>query len=234
MSQPPPLQPDQFVIQVRQCALRLREQGVATLSGLFDLTSVRLLRLAVTITHNQHDAEDAVQSILARVATAPKQLSQAREPWHYLLRMVRNESLLILRRRRRALALDNLTDLLTCVSVDQAEREESFRAVWLALRQLPVHQSEVVVLKVWEGLTFAQIAEVLAIRPATAGSRYRYALAKLSVALAAQSPMGDDDVSCEQVARGPTADGRKRAGWRRCDEQRCDGVGKKQRGTGDV
>lgn len=224
MSQPPPLQPDQFVIQVRRCAERLSEQGVATLSGLFDLTSTRLVRLAVTITHNQHDAEDAVQSILARVATTPKQLSQAREPWHYLLRMVRNESLLILRRRRRALSLDNLSDLLTCVSVDQAEQEESFRAIWLALRQLPVRQSEVVVLKVWEGLTFAQIAEVLAIRSATAASRYRYALAKLSVALAAQSPTADDEISDRHASSRSATD----------RQQESSGLGIKKRGTGDV
>lgn len=223
MSQPACSQPDHFAAQVRLCAERLGEQGVATLSGLFDLTSTRLVRLAVTITRNQHDAEDAVQSVLVRMATAPKQLSHAREPWHYLLRMVRNESLLILRRRRRALTLDNLSDLLTCVSVDQAEQQESFRAVWLALRQLPVRQSEVVVLKVWEELTFAQIAEVLAIRPATAASRYRYALAKLSVALASQSPAVDEDVASVDRGGGPTT-GNRAAG----------DVASQQRGTGDV
>ncbi|MEZ6149916.1 MAG: sigma-70 family RNA polymerase sigma factor [Pirellulaceae bacterium] len=189
MSQAPPLQPDAFTTQVQQCADRLSELGVAALSGLFDLTSTRLVRLAVTITRNQHDAEDAVQSVLARVASAPRLLSRADEPWHYLLRMVRNESLVILRRRRRTLTLVGLTDLLTRTSVDQAEQEESFRAVWLALRRLPVRQSEVVVLKVWEGLTFAQIGDVLAVSPATATSRYRYALEKLSVLLAPQAPM---------------------------------------------
>jgi len=103
--------------------------------------------------------------------------------------MVRNESLVILRRRRRTLTLVGLTDLLTRTSVDQAEQEESFRAVWLALRRLPVRQSEVVVLKVWEGLTFAQIGDVLAVSPATATSRYRYALEKLTVLLASQAPL---------------------------------------------
>ena len=189
MNQPPTHLPDSFTAQVRQCAERLNELGVAALSGLFDLTSTRLVRLAVTITRNQHDAEDAVQSVLARVASSPKLLSRAEEPWHYLLRMVRNESLLILRRRRRSLTLVGLTDLLTRTSVDQAEQKESFRAVWLALRQLPVRQSEVVVLKVWEGLTFAQIGEVLAVSPATATSRYRYALEKPSAMLQPQDPV---------------------------------------------
>ena len=34
-------------------------------------------------------------------------------------------------------------------------------------------------LKLWENLTFAQIAEALEISPHTAASRYRYALDKL-------------------------------------------------------
>ena len=61
----------------------------------------------------------------------------------------------------------------------------------MALRQLPTEQSEVVVLKVWEELTFAQIADVLGIPPATAASRYRYALVKLSYLLEGESVEGE-------------------------------------------
>ena len=64
--------------------------------------------------------------------------------------------------------------------MDEVEQEEMHRAVWSALRSLPVEQSEVVVLKIWEEMTFAQIAEVLELPPATAASRYRYALSKLA------------------------------------------------------
>ena len=168
---------------VRLCAKRINESGVAALSGLYDLTSQRLVRLAVTITRNQHDAEDAVQTALLRVADEPKLLSRADQPWPYLLRMVRNESLLILRRKRRAFNLATITDLITQRTVDQAEQEEEFQAVWKALRKLPREQSEVVVLKIWEGLTFLQISQVLEISPSTAASRYRYALEKLSRSL---------------------------------------------------
>jgi RNA polymerase sigma-70 factor (ECF subfamily) len=38
----------------------------------------------------------------------------------------------------------------------------------------------VVVLKIWEAMTFAQIAEVLEASPNTVASRYQYAIAKLS------------------------------------------------------
>jgi RNA polymerase sigma-70 factor, ECF subfamily len=166
--------------QVRQCADRISESGAIALAGLYDLAAQRLLRFAVTITRNQHDAEDAVQAALVRAAGKPSLLSAADRPWPYLLRMVRNEALFIVRNRKRTFTMANLCDLITRRSVDEVELEETHRAVWLALRKLPTEQSEVVVLKIWEDLTFAQIAEVLDITQSTAASRYRYAMTKLS------------------------------------------------------
>jgi RNA polymerase sigma-70 factor (ECF subfamily) len=78
------------------------------------------------------------------------------------------------------LASGDLSDLTTHCPVDEAEREESHRAVWSALRALPPEQAEVVVLKIWEELTFAQIGDVLQISPNTAASRYQYAMVKLT------------------------------------------------------
>lgn len=172
--------------QVRDCAERIGESGAAALSGLFDLTSPRLVRFATTVTRNQHDAEDAVQSVLVRVASKPRTLVQAQAPWPYLLQMVRNEALLILRRKRRWHFATGILDLLTRCPVDQLEQEDTYRQVWSAMRRLPSKQSEVVALKIWEGFTFAQIAEVLLISPATAASRYRYAIAKLESELRSQ------------------------------------------------
>ena len=169
-----------FSAQVRRYTQRLAESGVAALGGLFDLTSRRLVRYATTITRNQHDAEDAVQTALAKVAGDPHLLHQADRPWPYLLRMVRNEALQSLRKRRRYSYLADLSDLLTRCPVDQLEQEDTHRRVWTALRSLPTAQSEVVVLKIWEEMTFAQIAEVLEVSPDTAASRYRYAMAKLT------------------------------------------------------
>lgn len=48
-----------------------------------------------------------------------------------------------------------------------------------ALERLPVEQREVVVLKVWGELTFAQISETLQVVPNTVASRYRLAMKAL-------------------------------------------------------
>jgi len=171
---------DSISERVRISAQRISETGAVALAGLYDLTSIRLVRFAVTITRNQHDAEDAVQAALVRVVANANLLVKADSPWPYLLRMVRNEALVVLRKRKRWGIIQNLTDLLTRRSVDELEREDTYRAVWLALRALPPEQSEIVVLKIWEELTFSQIADILGLSPSTAASRYRYALQKLA------------------------------------------------------
>jgi RNA polymerase sigma-70 factor, ECF subfamily len=169
-----------FSLRVRECTDRLTATGVAALGMLFDLTAHRLVRFAVTISHHQQDAEDAVQAVLTRLASNPQRLAEVICPWAYLLQMVRNEVLVIIRRQQRCSTAGDLGDLITCCPVDEAEREESYRAVWSALRTLPVEQAEVVVLKIWEELTFAQIGEILGLSPNTVASRYQYGLAKLS------------------------------------------------------
>ncbi len=195
---------DPFTQRVRDCADHIAQSGAAALSGLYDLTAQRLLRFSATITHNQHDAEDAVQAALVRVADHPQLLSRCDKPWPYLLAMVRNESLVILRKKKRWSLVHNLTDLLTRRTVDEVELEETYRAVWLALRTLPTEQSEVVVLKIWESLTFGQIAEVLDVSPSTAASRYRYAMEKLSAKLIAAGQAPCD--AADGVSSSPTAE----------------------------
>jgi RNA polymerase sigma-70 factor (ECF subfamily) len=100
--------------------------------------------------------------------------------------MVRNEALLIARRKKRWIKAANLNDLVTVCRVDEMEREETYRAVWTALRTLPPQQAEVVVLKIWEEMTYAEIAAVLEESPNTIASRYQYAIAKLTKSLAKQ------------------------------------------------
>ncbi|HEX8898651.1 MAG TPA: sigma-70 family RNA polymerase sigma factor [Chthoniobacterales bacterium] len=55
----------------------------------------------------------------------------------------------------------------------------SQRALAAAIDLLPVEQREVLVMKIWNELTFAEIASALSISQNTAASRYRYALAAL-------------------------------------------------------
>jgi RNA polymerase sigma-70 factor (ECF subfamily) len=177
---------DQFSDRVRECSRRLQTIGVEALGALFDLTSDRLVRFAIAVTRNQHDAEDAVQAAFIHVASRPRQLAGAEKPWCYLLQMVRNEALLIARKKKRCIVAGELIDLATHRLVDELEQEDTHRAVWSALRTLPQEQAEVVVLKIWEEMTFAEIGAMLNASANTIASRYAYAMNKLSQRLQKQ------------------------------------------------
>jgi RNA polymerase sigma-70 factor, ECF subfamily len=166
-----------FPARVRNCASDLARRGVSALSELFDLVAPRAVRYAQALTRNQHDAEDALQAAFVRVALYPRSLSDADHPWAYLLRIVRNEALKIAQKKR---AEDWMSLVIQPWTEDAHLDFEAQQLVKQSLEKLPPSQSEVVVLKIWEGMTFAEIADVLGESPNTAASRYRYALQKLS------------------------------------------------------
>ena len=113
--------------------------------------------------------------------------------------------LALLDRGRRATRIHNLRAYLSAIARHKAHHFDNHRprleelhaaeliaadscpaeavAVREAVRQLPVEQTEVVVLKIWHGLTFEEIGEALKISQNTAASRYRYALEKLRAIL---------------------------------------------------
>jgi len=164
------------------CAQRFAAGDVSALGRLFDLTAPRLLRYAQTLTRSRDDAEDAVQAAIVRVARNPKSLAVVQMPWAYLLKIVRNETLRLMARRRPSVELADghaicpPSELPIFFLEQQAE-------VQAALKRLPAEQAEVVVLKIWEELTFQEIAAVTGESPNTVASRYRYALTKLECSL---------------------------------------------------
>jgi RNA polymerase sigma-70 factor (ECF subfamily) len=77
--------------------------------------------------------------------------------------------------REMAAHLDGPQCWFDC-GLDERERH---LLIHKAMSHLPAIYREVVTLKVWSGLTFAEIAEALEIPANTAASRYRYGLVEL-------------------------------------------------------
>jgi RNA polymerase sigma-70 factor, ECF subfamily len=125
------------------------------------------------------DAEDVVQDGFVRFWRVR---DRAADPAAYLFACVRRAALDWLRgRRRRVLREERAarSEAAEPLLVSGAERAERRAAIEAALERLPEEQRSVLVLKVWGGLTFPQIAEALDIPANTAASRHRYALARL-------------------------------------------------------
>jgi RNA polymerase sigma-70 factor, ECF subfamily len=134
-----------------------------------------LLLLARQYVTTTAEAQDAVQDGFVRFWKARR---RAADQTGYLFACVRTAALDLRRsrvsRRKREGAVAQ--EAVLFAPRDQDDRR---RTTEMALSQLPEDQREVVVMKIWSDLTFAQIAAALDISPNTAASRYRYAMAHL-------------------------------------------------------
>src|SRR5438552_2533463 len=148
-----------------------------------DRAGAALVLLARQWVASRADAEDVVQEAFVRFWRSRQ---RAADPAAYLYACVKHcaldwqRSRLRQSRREAAVARPEAAPLFT----GPLEQEERRAAIAAALSQLPENQREVLVMKIWGGLSFPQIAEALRTSANTAASRYRYALAKLREQLA--------------------------------------------------
>ncbi len=146
--------------------------------GFVAAVSDKLFRTAYAITRDHQLAEDAVQSALASAYSKWRRVSRVDQPEAYVRRMVVNEVLGW--RRRRSSWERPVGDAPERVGDPSPEdRIVDTDAVWTALSELPARQRAVVVLRYYEHLSEAEIADVLGIRPGTVKSQASAALANL-------------------------------------------------------
>ena len=131
-----------------------------------------LLRLAMLMTGNRHDAEDVVQDVLISVASA----WPVKRPMAYLRRAVANRCVDLIRQRRE-LAVESPPE----VRWDDPGflRFDETRRFYELLQELPARQRETLVLRYQFDYNDATIAQVLGITIATVRSQAQHGLRKL-------------------------------------------------------
>ena len=141
-----------------------------------------LLRFGYLLTGNAQAAEEAVQAALTAAYVNWERVSEADHPDRYLRRMIANAHIGGWRRWDRRVSPvaevrsgDTLPDLAGTV----AERD----AIWRVCRSLPPRQRAIVVLRFYEDLDFAEIADVLGIGESSVRSALHRALASMRTAL---------------------------------------------------
>jgi len=131
-----------------------------------------LLRLAIMLLGNRHDAEDAVQDVLISAAAAWPMT----KPLAYLRKAVANRCMDIIR-KRRDIPTDNVPD--APVSEGGFLQVEEARRFFDLIQELPPRQRETIVLKYQFDFSDATIARILEVSIATVRSQSQHALRKL-------------------------------------------------------
>jgi RNA polymerase sigma-70 factor (ECF subfamily) len=154
----------------------------APLAALYEAHGAALAAFALNLTRCEADARDVVQEIFFRLARQPSLLDTIHNPRSFLLTMAYR--LVIDLHRRQAVRERPGECPVELFAASSHPDEAHFRqAVAEAMAALPPDQRAVIHLKLWEALTFEQIAETLGIPPNTAASRYRYGIDKLRTLL---------------------------------------------------
>lgn len=151
----------------------------------------RMLLFARQQTRNSEDAQDVLQEALVKLARKVDEgtFEGGQESWRpFLYTAIRRLAIDLGRKndRRSKREKKSETDRQSETGgitdpwfQSNASNDEVRNFLEQGLRKLPTKFSEVIIMKIWGGHTFAEIGEILGISLNTAASRYRYGLEQL-------------------------------------------------------
>ena len=158
-------------------AERLARGEEAAFAELYDASADRLHRYLAALLRSRDTASDVVQTAFLKAVKSRRLFRGVENPVAYLFQIARNEAMRSGSRRRvneRPLeAADLRAASPTTGQWDDAD------VVAAALAKLGDEDREIVDLKLFAGLTFREIADVLNVPLATVATKYRRALESL-------------------------------------------------------
>lgn len=138
-----------------------------------------LLRTAYMLTGNRADAEDLVQSALAKTYVARDRIEDSGALDGYVRRAMINTHISWWRRRRvEEFPTDEIPDQAVADHAGSSDLQETMRR---ALDRLPRRMRTAVMLRYYDDMTEAEVAEVLGVSLGTVKSTVSRAVAKLRI-----------------------------------------------------
>jgi RNA polymerase sigma-70 factor (sigma-E family) len=151
-----------------------------------------LVRTAYLLTGNMADAEDLVQSALAKTYVAWDRIQDRSALDGYVRRAIINTHISWWRRRRvEEYPTDEIPDQAVVDHHEKSELQESLRR---AIDRLPQRMRAAVLLRYYDDMTEAEVAEVLGISLGTVKSTVSRAMAKLRIDAELQPELADPPV----------------------------------------
>jgi RNA polymerase sigma-70 factor (ECF subfamily) len=151
----------------------MKDTDLKTLHTLYVENRQELYTYALSITRNREAAEDAIHCVFERLLRADSLPVDLRP---YVFRSARNAAYDAWRRTK--VRTDSIFDLAAAIELAGTGSQSPGRTEDLErlLQQLSPDEREAIVLKVYSGLTFRQIAELREVPLATVASWYRRGL----------------------------------------------------------
>jgi RNA polymerase sigma-70 factor (ECF subfamily) len=146
----------------------------AELSAVFRDYNVRVFHYALQLVGDREDALDITQETFLRLHRHWNRRDDSRPVVAWLYAIARNLAIDLLRKRgtRNETEEDlNLPDAASVTPEDAASNSALRARLWTAIRGLPDPLKEVLLLRDWHGMRYAEIAEITGTNPTTVTSR---------------------------------------------------------------
>jgi len=154
-------------------------QTINDFDRLVEATQDELVQFAFYRLGNQADAEDAVQDVYVQAFRDRVKRRHVTEVRPYLFRMVRNRCTDILRARSRKPGQTRVETIATDDTLSVIVAREETGEITRLLEQIPEREADVIRLRAWSDLSFAEVAVALGAAVPTVKSRFRYGIEKL-------------------------------------------------------
>ena len=151
----------------------------------------QLFRFAFFRTGSFADSQDIVQDVFLKFYHENKNLESIKNIKHYLYRSIAN-ACVDYHRKTKKLQFETIdTAILPCHLQEQETSEkiiqiEEYKRLNQLLTDLPDEQADVIRLRVFDNLSFVEIASILEIPVTTIKSRFKYGIDKLRVGVTTQ------------------------------------------------
>ena len=168
-----PNEPDSFTLA------RLRGGDIGALATIYELLAPQVYRLSRRIIGNQADAEDATQEVFLRVFEQATKFDRRSQFSTWLYRLTVHHCLNKAQQRDRKRAsehraaelLERACDQSAASPLDRIASKEQSELLDKLLQSLPTNYRACLVLREFEDLSYAEVAEVLEIPVGTVMSR---------------------------------------------------------------
>lgn len=159
----------------------LKKNDPFALELIYDNFGIKLYKYILSILCSSSKAEEVMQNLFVTIAERRNRVARARNLTGYILAMARNQAMDFLRAEpKHERNIEDYKNIL--VSRDNPTNsldKEELKTISQALLCLPFKQKEVITMKLFQDMTFEEIAKALNISSNTAASRYRYGIEKL-------------------------------------------------------
>ncbi|NLW70801.1 MAG: RNA polymerase sigma factor [Eubacteriaceae bacterium] len=159
-----------------QLMVRIAGNDTAAFGELYEASHKAMFAYALSIIKNPEDAKDAVHEAYLKIKHNAHLYKSAGKPMAWIITILKNECLMMLRKKKRETALDPEEAMSDYSGIKRAEDKMVLET---AMRVLDEQEAAIVMLHAVEGMKHSQIAAITGLKLSTVLSKYSRAIHKL-------------------------------------------------------